>query len=264
MSIFDNFRVDGEVALLVGAGKGMGAASALALAEAGADVVIAARTQADLEATAARIKDATGTTALTIVLDAYDSDQTKAAVDRVVQEFGRLNHVVSIVGGTGPGPFLESTDESWSTAFQGNVINGLRVVRQAVPHMLASGGGGVVMISTGLGHVVGRGWSVYGAAKAALEHAVRMLAVELNPRIRVNAVAPGATATDGFNVALADPGLRETLEHNTPLHRIGTSQDIAAGVLYLLSPAGSYLTGHILPVDGGLYTSNLPMNYPDL
>src|ERR1700722_8257144 len=262
MSIQDLFRVDGQVALLVGAGKGMGAASALALAEAGADVAIAARTQADLEATAAKIKSETGRRVLTAVVDGFNAEQTKAAIDQTMAEFGRLDIVVSTLGGTPPGPFLDTTDESWAAALQGNVINGLRLIRQAIPEMLKSGGGNIVLVSSGLGHIVGRGWSEYGTGKAALEHAVHLLAVELNPRIRVNAIAPGDTINDALKESMGD--LYDTLVSNTPLARMGTVEDMAAGVLYLASPAGSYLTGHVLAIDGGLYASNFPMPYADL
>jgi 7-alpha-hydroxysteroid dehydrogenase len=262
MSIHDLFRVDGQVALLVGAGKGMGAASALALAEAGADVTIASRTQADLDATAAKIKAETGRRVLTVVVDGNSDEQTKAAVDQTMAEYGRLDIVMTTLGGTPPGPFLETTDESWADALQGNLINGLRLARYAIPEMLKTGGGNIVFVSSGLGHIVGRGWSQYGTGKAALEHAIHLLAVELNPRIRVNAIAPGATITDGLNESMGD--LYDALINNTPLARMGTVEDMAAGVLYLASPAGSYLTGQILGIDGGLVMSNFPMPYPDL
>src|SRR3984957_12941135 len=124
VSILDYFRIDGRAALLIGAGKGMGARSALALAEAGADVAIAARTSADLDATAQRIRAETGRRAIPLVLDANDASAMQAVVDQAVAELGRLDIVVSIVGGTGPGRFLETSDEAYADAFQGNVING--------------------------------------------------------------------------------------------------------------------------------------------
>jgi len=144
------------------------------------------------------------------------------------------------------------------------VINGLRLVRCALPHLLESDSASVVMVSSAIGPVVGRGYVAYGSGKAALDHSVRLLAAELNPKVRVNAVAPGAVLTDSLEKVAADPAMKALLERETPLHRIGTVEDVAAAVLYLAGPASSYVTGQVLAVDGGLVKSNLDMPFPDL
>jgi 7-alpha-hydroxysteroid dehydrogenase len=263
-SILDRFRLDGRVALLSGAGRGIGAGAAQALAEAGADVAIVARTAEQLEKAAAQLRERTGRRALPIAADAQDPAATADVVDRVVAEFGRLDVVVSVTGGAYPRPFLQTDDDTLRESFGKNVIDGLRLVRLAVPHLLRSDVASVVMVSSAIGHVVGRGYLSYGTGKAALDHAVRLLAAELNPRIRINAVAPGAVLTEALEKVAADPAVKQRLERETPLHRLGTVEDIAAAVLYLAAPASSYLTGQVLAVDGGLLKSNLDMPFPDL
>lgn len=260
--IFENFRLDGRVALLSGAGRGIGAAAAQALAEAGADVAIVARTAEQLEKTAARIRELTGRRVLALTADANDPDT--GLVARTVAEYGRLDAVVSVTGGAYPRPFLQTGDDALLDSFRSNVVNGLRLVRDAVPHLLRSDAASVVMVSSAIGHVVGRGYVAYGTGKAALDHAVRLLAAELNPTIRVNAIAPGAVLTESLEKVAADPTIKARLERETPLHRLGTVDDIAAAVLYLASPAASYVTGQVLAVDGGLLKSNLDMPFPDL
>jgi 7-alpha-hydroxysteroid dehydrogenase len=263
MGVLDRFRLDGRVALLAGAGRGIGAASALALGDAGADVAVLARSADQLEAVAEQVR-AMGRRALAVPTDANDPEAVAAAVERTVAELGRLDVVVGVVGGSMPQPFWQTSDRDLRNAFEHNVVSGLRLVRVAVPHLLASGGGSVVMVSSAIGHVVGRGYVAYGTAKAALDHAVRLMAADLNPRIRVNAVAPGAILTEALEVVAANPEIKAAIEAGTPLRRLGEPDDIAAAVLYLASDAASYVTGQVLAVDGGLRTTNLELPIPDL
>lgn len=143
-------------------------------------------------------------------------------------------------------------------------MDGLHLVRTALPHLRQSDAASIVMVSSAIGHVTGRGYVAYGAAKASLDHAVRLLAVELNPRIRINAVAPGAVLTEALAAVADEPDIREAIERATPLRRLGQPEDIAAAVLYLASPASAYVTGQILAADGGLRVTNLDMPFPDL
>jgi 7-alpha-hydroxysteroid dehydrogenase len=257
------FRLDGRVALVAGAGRGIGAATALALADAGADVALLSRTPDQIEAVAETVRGL-GRRAIAVPTDASDAEQVAAAVERTVADLGRLDVVVSVVGGSFPKPFLDTSDRSLSTAFDRNVVDGLRLVRLALPHLLGSDAASIVMVSSAVGHVTGRGYVAYGAAKAALDHAVRLLAVELNPRVRINAVAPGAILTEALAMVSDQPEILSAIEQNTPLRRIGEPDDIAAAALYLASPASSYVTGQVLAVDGGLAVTNLPLPLADL
>ncbi len=263
MSVAELFRLDGRVALVAGAGRGIGAASALALAEAGADVAVLARTTDQIEAVAEQI-GAVGTRGLAITCDATDPAAVADAVARTVENLGGLDVLVSVTGGSFPKPFLDTSDRSLTMAFERNVIDGLRLVREAVPHLARSTCASIVMISSAVGHVTGRGYVAYGASKAALDHAVRILSLELNPKIRINAVAPGAVMTEALEMVAADTDIVESLAANTPLGRVGTVDDIAAAVAYLASPASSYVTGQILAVDGGLVVPNRPTGQRDL
>jgi 7-alpha-hydroxysteroid dehydrogenase len=133
-----------------------------------------------------------------------------------------------------------------------------------VPIMLDGDGGAVVNISSTVGRTSGRGYLAYGTAKAALSHYTRLAARDLAPRIRVNAIAVGAVATSALEVVMTDDRMRTDLEASTPLRRVGEPDDIAATVLFLASEAGSYLTGKVVEVDGGLDTPNVDLGLPDL
>jgi 7-alpha-hydroxysteroid dehydrogenase len=122
----------------------------------------------------------------------------------------------------------------------------------------------VINISSVVGRVAGRGYLAYGTAKAAVAHYTRLAAADLAPRVRVNAVAVGSVATSALDIVLTDDALRGQMEQTTPLRRIGDPEDVAAAVLYLASPAGGYITGKVLEVDGGLERPNLDLGLPDL
>ena len=130
--------------------------------------------------------------------------------------------------------------------------------------MLERGGGAIVNISSAIGRLSDRGFVAYGTAKAALTHMTRLMAADLAPRIRVNAIAVGSVATSALETVLTDDALREQMESGTPLRRLGEPDDIALAALYLASPAGSFVTGKVLEVDGGLEAPNLALGLPDL
>ena len=261
--ILDLFRLDGKVAIVTGAGRGIGAASAVALAECGANVVIASRTQSDLEEVAARVS-LTGQRAVTVAGDLADLDVVRSLVTRSREEFGRLDVVVNNVGGAIPLPFLDTSPEYLEEAFHFNVTTAHALNLVAVPLMLEHGGGSIVNISSVMGRVAGRGYSAYGATKAALSHYTRLVSKDLAPRIRVNAIAAGSTATSALEIVTSTPELKSMMEDLTPLHRIADPEEIAAGVLYLASPAGAFLTGKVLEIDGGTDIPSLDFALPDL
>ena len=259
--ILDRFRVPDQVAVVTGAGRGIGAAAAVALAEAGADVVIAARTRADLDAVAEQV-EAAGRRARVVVADLSDVEEAAELAGAAHDTFGRLDIVVNNVGGTYPRPFLDTDTGFLEEAFRFNVSTAHALTRSAVP--LMANGGAVVNISSIMGRVAGRGFLAYGTAKAALSHYTELAAYDLAPRIRVNAIAVGSVATSALDIVLTNDELRERMSAATPLRRIGAAADIAATVLFLVSPAGAYVTGKVLEIDGGLQQPNLELGLPDL
>src|SRR6185312_8089371 len=297
--ILDRFRVTGQAAVVTGAGRGIGAATAIALAQAGADVLIAARTEDQLAKVALEI-EAAGRRAVVVAADLSDLDAAAGLAGAAAEAFGRLDIVVNNVGGAMPRPFLATKPRHLANAFQFNVEVAHSLTQAAVPHLLASGPTGenegkgpgagprdgdqgpdgaprdggqkadagpvgtVINISSAVGRVAGRGYLAYGTAKAALAHYTRLAAADLAPRIRVNAIAVGAVATSALDIVLTDDTLRTQMERETLLGRIADPEDIAAAIVYLASPASAYITGKILEVDGGLDRPNLDLGIPSL
>ena len=263
MTALDRFRVDGRAAIVTGAGRGIGAACALVLADAGADVVLASRTVEQLEAVAKEIEDA-GRRAVVAPMDVNDNDSVASLVDRCVEAFGRVDIIVNNAGGTMPRPLLDTSPGYLERAFHFNVTSAFVLSKTAVPHLLESDGASIVNISSAIGRLRDRGMLAYGTSKAALSHMTRMMAADLAPKVRVNAIAVGSVATSALEVVLESDELRTQMVDGTPLKRLGAPDDIALAALYLASPASSFVTGKILEVDGGLEEANLELGLPDL
>jgi 7-alpha-hydroxysteroid dehydrogenase len=261
--ILDRFGMTDKVAVVTGAGRGIGAATAIGLAEAGADVLISARSADQLATVAAQI-EAAGRRAVVVPADLSDLEAVAGLVEKVERTFGRLDLVVNNVGGAMPRPFLDTSPGRLEQAFHFNVATAHALLRPAVPLMLEGGGGSVVNISSAIGRLSGRGYLAYGTAKGALTHYTRLAAADLAPRIRVNAIAVGSVATSALDIVMESDELRTAVEDSTPLGRIGDPQDIAAAVIYLASDAGSYITGKVIEVDGGIESPNLDMGLPDV
>jgi 7-alpha-hydroxysteroid dehydrogenase len=262
--ILDKFRLDDQVAVVTGAGRGLGAAIAVAFAEAGADVVIAARTRSQLEEVAEQVA-AVGRRAHVVVADLAHPESTAALAAQAVEAFGKLDIVVNNVGGTMPGPLLDTSTKDLKDAFTFNVGTAHALTVAAVPLMLEhSGGGSIINITSTMGRLSGRAFAAYGTAKGALAHYTRLSALDLCPRIRVNAIAPGSILTSALDIVASNEALRDPMEKATPMRRLGDPSDIAAAAVYLASPAGGYLTGKTLEVDGGLTFPNLDLPIPDL
>jgi 7-alpha-hydroxysteroid dehydrogenase len=262
-NILDRCRLDGRVAIVTGAGRGIGAATALAFADAGADVVVGARTVADIESTADQVR-ARGRRALAVPCDVLESDQRENLVARAIEEFGRLDILVNNAGGWPPKPTLQTSEKEFESAFRFNVTTAFALTRLAVPKMVeTTGQGAVVNISSVAGRVNAAGFAAYGTAKAALAFLTQQMAQDFAPKVRVNAIAVGSIVTDALGTILNDE-LEKIMVDKTPLGRLGTVEDISACALYLASPAASYVTGEIYGVNGGLIGLNFEMPRADL
>ena len=258
MALLDRFRLSERVALVTGAGRGIGQAIALAFAEMGAHVVCAARSEAEIDATAARVRSL-GPRALAVRCDVTDSAQLDDLARRTIAEFGRVDLLVNNAGGFPPMKFLDTDLPSWEWCFRFNLTSAFVLTRACLPHMLERDGGVVLNISSAAGRIVRSGFVGYGTAKAALSFMTRQLAAELAPRVRVNALAVGAVETSALRPFLTDE-LRRQMEAMTPMRRIGTVEDVALAALWLCSPAGSWVTGKVDEVDGGTESTNWPFD----
>ena len=258
MSILDRFRIDDNVALVTGAGRGIGRATALALAENGADIALAARSADQLEAVAEDIRKL-GRRALVVPCNAARTENLEAFAQQAFDEFGRIDIVINNVGGSMPKPFLETSEKDFAGAFHFNVTTAFALCKAAVPHMLERGGS-IVNISSSIGQMTGIGFTAYGTAKGAMSHFTKLLAEDLAPRIRVNAIAVGSTATSALETVLTNDTVRNAMIESTPLKRLGEPEDMALGALYLASPASAYVTGTVLEIHGGLRTANLDLD----
>ena len=236
-----------------------------ALAEAGADVVLAARTKEQLDEVADRASAASaGARARRPDRRRTRTRALDALAQTAIDEFGRIDIVVNNAGGTMPRPFLDTSPGYLERSFHFNTTTAFVLSKAAVPHMLEQGEGSIVNISSAIGRLRDRGFVAYGTAKAALTHMTRLMAADLAPKIRVNAIAVGSIATSALEIVLTTTAIHDEMVDGTPLKRLGEPDDIALCALYLASPAASFVTGKIFEIDGGLEEANLALDLPDL
>jgi len=259
------FSLTGKVALITGGGRGIGAGIARAFADAGAAVALVARTPAQLDEVTDDIRSSGGQ-AIACPADVTELDGLPAVVERAVGELGQLDVVVNNAGGGDQWrPFLETTVEHLSTSFHFNALVPFELSRLAVPHLLDRPGASIINISSIAITKAVRGHIAYDAAKGALTYMTQSMAADLGPRIRVNAILPGATETPALREILdaADPSMREMMIERTRLRRNATVEDIGHAAVFLASPAASFVTGKLLEVDGGA-VDELRQRFPDL
>jgi NAD(P)-dependent dehydrogenase (short-subunit alcohol dehydrogenase family) len=243
------FRLDGEVALITGGGTGIGLAIARQLALAGAEVVLVGRRSAVLRSAAAGV----GAQARGIAFDVTRVSQAPRFLARAEAPFGPITILVNNAGIHLKKPALETSDEDFLRVFKTHVLGAHALTRAVLPGMIQRRRGSIIFIASmaslfGVPNVF-----AYGAAKSAYLGMVRALATEVSPAgVRVNAIAPGWIDTDMVRKAMAgDPARKRRILARTPLGRFGKPEDIGAAAAYLCSPAAKFVTGVVLPVDGG-------------
>jgi 3-oxoacyl-[acyl-carrier protein] reductase len=248
----DSFDMtDKRTALVTGASRGIGLACAHALAAAGTRVVVAARNRELLEAAATAIRD-TGAEAYVVEMDMSSADSIKAAIAQASKEFGRIDILVNNAAITRDGIAMRMKKADWDAVIDTNLSGAFFAMQQVLPAMLRERWGRIVNISSVVARSGNAGQANYVAAKAGLIGLTKSLAQEMASRnITVNAVAPGFIETDMTNV-LADE-LKAKIRAGIPLQRFGKPEDIAAAVEFLCGERASYITGHVLDVNGGMY-----------
>jgi NAD(P)-dependent dehydrogenase (short-subunit alcohol dehydrogenase family) len=252
MSLFESLRLDGQIALVTGAGRGIGATVARYLAEAGAEVVLLSRTLSELQTVAQQITEAGGRASIR-QCDVVDAKALRAIID----ELPRLDILVNNAGTNIPEPMIEVSDEHLDHLLNLNIRSCFIAAQAAVKKMLqdperVKKGGSVIHISSQMGHIGSPNRTVYCTTKHAIEGLTKAMAIELaEQNIRVNSVAPTFVDTPLVRQVVNTDEKRAFLFSKIPLGHLAETEDIAAAVAYLASPAARMVTGTCLKVDGG-------------
>ncbi|MFJ1578365.1 MULTISPECIES: SDR family NAD(P)-dependent oxidoreductase [unclassified Streptomyces] len=245
--------MDKPVVLITGALTGIGRAAAVAFAEKSANVVVAGRRDEAGKTLTEELR-ALGSEAEFINTDVRHEDDVRAMVDEAVTRFGRLDVAVNNAGTEGrPGPITDQTAETYNETFETNVLGVILSMKHEVRAMREQGSGSIVNISSTYGHEGGAGASVYVGSKHAVEGLTKSVALEVAASgIRVNAVAPGPTDTGMLDRFTGTPENMADMVARVPLGRLGLSEDLADAIVFIASEDASFITGHILNVDGGM------------
>jgi NAD(P)-dependent dehydrogenase (short-subunit alcohol dehydrogenase family) len=248
-----NRSLEGKVAVITGAGSGMGLASAKLFHAEGAKVVLT-----DISGKEQQVAAELGSNAVALTGDISNSKHVAAVMDLAVQSFGGIDILANIAGIAGKmTPLDETTEETFETLVAINLRGVFLTMKMALPHMIARGGGSIVNVASTAAIIGTPGLVAYAASKAGVAGLTKGAAVEYGKHhIRVNAVCPGVIKTPMYDSGVADnPGVVEYLTSLIPLGRTGIADEIANPLLFLASDASSYITGAIVPIDGGQTTA---------
>jgi NAD(P)-dependent dehydrogenase (short-subunit alcohol dehydrogenase family) len=244
--------LEGRIALVTGGGSGIGRSIAMAFADAGAKLVLAGRREKPIREVEQEIG---GNAARAVSGDVTKSGDRLRMLAAAEATFGGLDILVNNAGAVARmGSLMETTEEDWRTTLEVNFLAPILLAKEALP-MLRVRHGSILNISTGASLNPVRNFGAYGAAKAGLNHASQVLALEAAPEVRVNVICPGGVDTPIFEKFMGPnraPELKKMYAEITPLGRIGHPEDIASAALFLASDAARFVTGAILTVDGGL------------
>lgn len=244
------FDLTGRVALVTGGSKGLGRAIAGALARAGADVAITSRTQSDLDAVAAELRQS-GRRALAVCGDVTEEDSIGALVERVLAEFGQIDILVNNAGVEGVGAIVEMEAAQWDNVLDVNLRGPMLCCKHVGPHMIRRRSGKVINVASVLASRVARYMAAYAASKAGLVQLTRTLALEwIRHNVQVNALCPGYFLTP-MNEEFFASDTGRNLIARLPSGRLGDTREIEGAAVFLASDATSFITGATLYVDGG-------------
>jgi NAD(P)-dependent dehydrogenase (short-subunit alcohol dehydrogenase family) len=257
MSQLDIFSLDGRVAVIAGGSGGIGSALSEALAGAGAKIVVVGRTLETCEAAVEQV-EAAGSEGLAVAADVTVEADAQHVVDAAVERFGRIDLLINAVGG-GAGKALHPAEDyprdAWDWIMELNLRSAVIPTQAVVRRMVEQGGGGAVLniSSVRANLAINAGYSAYVAAKGAISSLTRQWATEwAKHRIRVNAIMPTFVDTPQVATLLEDPVFKAGIVNRIPLARVGETSDIIGPAIFLCSDAASFVTGHILTIDGGL------------
>ncbi len=243
--------MDKRTALVTGASRGIGKACAEVLASAGYRVALASRTRDKLDEVAKRLRE-TGVETFVAEMDLASSESISNGFSRVAKEFGRIDILVNNAGITKDGLAVRMKHADWESVLGTNLSGAFYAIQQVLPGMMRERWGRIVNISSVVGEMGNPGQANYVASKAGLIGLTKSLAQEMGSRnITVNAVAPGFIETEMTHGLTAE--LKQKMIEGTPLKRMGTPEDVAAAVKFLVSDEASFITGHVLDVNGGIY-----------
>ena len=244
-------RLKGEVAIVTGAGQGIGRAIAIRLNREGATVAILDKNPETGEATAAKLRELGGR-AKFAKCDVTDRESVREVVKIVEAEFGPVSTLVNNAGIGVRGRFLDLSQDSWESVLSVNLTGSFTVSQEVCRGMVCTGRGSIVNVGSAAAQMAHSEQAAYSVSKAGIEALTRVMAFELAPvGIRVNAVAPGTIATEFLSGMLTDQARRER-EQRIPMGRLGTPEEVADVVAFLISDDARYMTGSIVPIDGGL------------
>lgn len=249
----------GRVAIVTGGGTGIGFATARQLAEKGADVIIASRTAAELEASAAAIRKETGARCIAVPTDVTDEEQCTLLVQRTIEEFARVDVLVNNAGGTRMGPLSKLPTKAWDASFNLNVRSAYFCTREAGRHMIEQKSGSIINVSSNAGQHGVKGGAHYSSSKAALQMFTTVTAAEWGRHgVRANCVAAGMIASPRAAAAWKVAKIDTANITAIPLRRVGTPDEVANMIVFFASDAASYITGQVIAVNGGPPMSGIP------